>query len=135
MNIRVSQCASQVITVGLPFVDQLYGLTYPFASYTAPAYVSNIDINTCPVSYSNLILPANTWITGVNDNNGVGATVGWQTSDEAHIGYYTVTISGAGPCTQIPTENSYQLEVASLCKIVPIVIDALDAKFAYPSVI
>ena len=97
--------------------------------------MSTVDIATCPVSYSNVILPANTWITGVSDNNGVGTTVGWETSDEAHIGYYTVTISGAGPCTQIPTTNSYILEVASLCKIVPIVIDALDVKFAFPSVI
>ena len=56
---------------------QVYTVGTPYESYMIPPFT--YDDPNCAGSeeFSNNIVTPNTWITGVNDNQGNGSTVGW----------------------------------------------------------
>ena len=58
------------------WVDQVYYVTDPVGNYDPPPFT--VD-PICPqtIIHTNAITPANTWITGVTDNAGVGKAVSW----------------------------------------------------------
>ena len=74
-------------------ISQVYYVTDPAANYDFPEF--DKSILSCLESYTNAVAPVNTWISGVSDSLGVGKLVGWSTSDEMHVGTYTVTITAA----------------------------------------
>ena len=94
-------------------MNQLYYVTDPYADYVFPTFArSRIE---CPEAYWNeVVSPANTWITGVSDNNGDGVVVGWQTNLESNKGTYLIKITAYDAlCYGTPLDVTYELVVES----------------------
>ena len=127
-------CANQVLTIPSGVINHVYYVTDPAANYDFPEF--DKSILSCLASYTNAVTPINTWITGVSDSLGVGKLVEWSTTDEMHVGIYTVTITAEDaicPHNLPAVSSSYTLEVKSQCWIIPIMIDQPDAVFKSPA--
>ena len=88
-NVIRSVCGTQVFTPSTG-VNQVYYITDSLGSYTFPAFGKSQS--GCSETYFNSI-STNSWITGVTDNSGNGETVSWSSSDNNHVGVYTITIT------------------------------------------
>lgn len=129
-TIEYSPCLHQVFTAPTTATDQVYYVTNAYSDYQYPAFTKTHP--SCTETYTNSILPVNTWITGVSDNAGDGSLVGWSTTDDTLVGLYTVTITADDatcPYYVTDVQASYTLDVKSLCYVTPITIDSLNAVF------
>lgn len=111
----------------------MYYVTQAYADYTFPDFTESVA--GCGMTWTNSISPANSWITGVSDGGGVSATVGWSSTDESHVGTYTITMTATEAlCSSGATAtDTYTLEVRSQCWVSTISIDATDSVFSSPA--
>lgn len=112
-------------------VDQFYAVTGPYADYALPSFTYNDENCIGTEEFTNSVAPANTWITGVSDNGGLGSLVGWSTNNEVYAGStWTVTVENFVGCKR--KSVTYDVIVESQCKVVPMTIDPSDTLFQSP---
>lgn len=123
-------CAKPVIT-SPTLVDQFYAVTGPYADYPIPAFTYSDDKCIGTEEFTNSVAPANTWISGVSDNAGLGSLVGWSTDNEVYAGTtWTVTIENFVGCLR--TSVTYDIIIESQCKVLPMTIDPTGTIFPSP---